>query len=79
MAPHGQTNPLPLQVIEEVLNFIRGNLNNIENSWGKHSPQYRSAVQLMDAWLDENVKQLNLEKSDLDELMQKLSLNDSKS
>jgi len=73
-----QARPLPLRVIEEVLNFIRGNLQNVESSWGKDSPQYRSAVQLMDEWLNDHVKQLNLEKSDLDELMQKMSLNDPK-
>ena len=72
MASQGQT--LPLQVIEQVLNFIRGNLYNIESSWGQDSPQYRSAVQLMNEWLDENVKRLNVEQSDLDEVMQKLSL-----
>lgn len=72
MASQGQT--LPIQVIEQVLNFIRGNLYNIESSWGKDSPQYRSAVQLMNEWLDENVKRLNVEQSDLDEVMQKLSL-----
>jgi len=72
MASQGQT--LPIQVIEQVLNFIRGNLYNIESSWGKDSPQYRSAVHLMNEWLDENVKRLNVEQSDLDEVMQKLSL-----
>jgi hypothetical protein len=74
-----QAQPLPLQVIEQILNFIRGNLYNIECSWGKDSPQYRSALQLMNEWLDENVKQLNLGQSDLDELMQKMSLNEPKS
>ena len=73
-----QKQPLPIQVIEEVLNFIRGNLYNIENSWGKESPQYISASQLMEEWLDKNVKQLNLEKSELDELMAKMSLGDKK-
>jgi hypothetical protein len=76
MAAPGQ--PLPLQVIEQVLNFIRGNLYNIESSWGIDSPQYRSAVQLMNDWLDDNVKQLNLGQSDLDELMQKMSLHEPK-
>lgn len=74
-----QTQPLPIQVIEEVLNFIRGNLHNIEGSFGKNSPQYRSAVQLMDDWLQENVKEVNVEQSDLDELVQKMSLSDTNS
>jgi hypothetical protein len=73
-----QSPPLPLQVIEQVLNFIRGNLYNIESSWGKDSPQYRSAVQLMNEWLDDNVKRLNVDQSNLDELMQKMSLGESK-
>lgn len=77
MTSQGQS--LPLRVIEQVLNFIRGNLYNIESSWGKDSPQYRSAVQLMNEWLDENVKQLNLGQSDLDELMQRMSLNEPQS
>lgn len=74
-----QSSPLPLQVIEQVLNFIRGNLFNIEASYGIDSPQYRSAVQLMNEWLDDNVKHLNVKQSDLDELMQKMSLNEAKS
>ena len=74
--PSQKHQALPLQVIEEVLNFIRGNLNNIESSWGKHSPQYESASQLMEEWLEQNVKELNIPKSELDELMAKLSLGD---
>lgn len=76
MAAPGQ--PLPLQVVEQVLNFIRGNLYNIESSWGIDSPQYRSAFQLMNDWMDDNFKQLNLGQSDLDELMQKMSLHEPK-
>ena len=77
MASQGQ--PLPLKVIEQVLNFIRGNLYNIECSWGKNSQQYTSALQLMNEWLDDNVAQLKVGQSDLDELMQKMSLNEPKS
>ena len=78
IAMTSQAQPLPLQVIEQILNFIRGNLYNIECSWGKDSPQYRSALQLMNEWLDDNVKQLDLGQPDIDELMQKMSLNEPK-
>lgn len=69
-------NPETLKLIEAVLDYIRSNLSNIRNTWGADSPQYRSATEVMDKYLETNMKQLNVEKPDLAELMQNISLQD---
>jgi len=72
-------SPETLKLIEAVLDYIRSNLSNIEATWGVGSPQYESASQLLDQYLTENLNRVNVQKSDLEELMQKMSLEDSKS
>jgi len=72
-------SPETLKQVEAVLDYIRSNLKNIEATWGVGSPQYISATQIMDQYLTENIRKLNVRRSDLDDLMQKMSLEDSKS
>ena len=47
-----------LTLIEGVLDFIRANLANIERTWGKDSAQYRSTMEIMQQYFDNNLKQL---------------------
>ena len=74
-----ETSQETLALINHVLDFIRGNLSNIERVWGRDSSQFKAASKLMEQHLDENLKRLDVERSDLDELMAGLSLNDSQS
>jgi hypothetical protein len=77
--PARTTDEETLTLINHVLDFIRGNLSNIEKVWGRGSSQYKAASQVMQQYLDENLKKLNVERSGLDHLMQGLSLDDKKS
>ena len=63
-----------LQLVEHVLDYIRANLVNIRKTWGPDSVQYQSAAQIMDQYLDENMKKLNVAKPDLEELMKNMKL-----
>lgn len=65
-----------LSLISSVLDFIRGNLSNILETWGRDSPQYQSASAIMQAYLAENVKRIKGEVHDgeIESLMQGLSL-----
>jgi hypothetical protein len=72
--PLKSTDQETLDLINHVLDFIRGNLSNIEKVWGRESAQYRAASQVMEQYLDENLKKINIQRSELDALMQKLSL-----
>ena len=63
-----------LKLVEQVLDYIRANLVNIRNTWGAESVQYKSAAEIMDQYLEENMKRLKVKKPDLEELMRNLSL-----
>ena len=67
-----------LKLIEAVLDYIRSNLSNIRNVWGVNSPQYKSASEIMHKYLDENLKHHEVEKDDIADLLEKMSLNDPK-
>ena len=56
-----------LALINGVLEFIRGNLRNIESTWGTASPQYKAASEIMQKYFDENMEKMNIDiqKSDL--------------
>jgi hypothetical protein len=62
---------------DAVLDFIRGNLSNIEKVWGSSSRQYKDAQSIMSDYLDENLRKINVARSELDDLMRDLSLGDS--
>lgn len=72
-----ETSQETLALVNHVLDFIRGNLSNIERVWGRESTQFKDASKIMDQYLDENLKRLDVQRSDLDELMKGLSLDDS--
>jgi len=74
-----QRSPETLKLIEDVLDYIRSNLSNIRRTWGSESPQYKSATTIMNKYLEENFKRLNVQKPDLEELMSKMSIEDPKS
>ena len=74
-----QTSEETLTLINQVLDFIRGNLDNIARVWGRNSTQYEAASKIMEQYLDENLKKVNLQRSDLGDLMQNLTLNDGSS
>jgi hypothetical protein len=76
-ADPSHSSPETLKLVEQVLDYIRANLVNIRNTWGAESVQYKSAAEIMDHYLEENMKRLKVEKPDLEELMKNLSL-DSK-
>ncbi|KEF53064.1 uncharacterized protein A1O9_10972 [Exophiala aquamarina CBS 119918] len=67
-----------LNLISSVLDFIRGNLGNILETWGRDSPQYQSASVIMQAYLAENVKRIKgkVQEGEIEALMQGLSLED---
>ena len=67
-----------LKLIEAVLDYIRANLSNIRNVWGVDSPQYKSASEIMSMCLDENLKKHKVEKDDIADLLEKMSLDDPK-
>lgn len=71
-----ETSQETLTLINHVLDFIRGNLSNIERVWGRQSSQYAAASKLMEQYLDENLDKLNVQRSDIGDLMQKLSLDE---
>lgn len=68
-----------LNLISSVLDFIRGNLSNIVETWGRDSPQYQSASVIMQAYLAENVKRIKgkVQESEIEALMQGLSLEEN--
>lgn len=72
-----------LKLIEGVLDFIRGNLNNIRNTWGATSPQYRAASEIMQQYFDENMKRLkiNVEETNLslEDLLANMSIDEKPS
>ena len=69
-----QPSPETLKLLELVLDHIRSNLVNIRNTWGAGCVQHKSASEIMERYLEENTKRLAVEKPDLDELMNKMSL-----
>jgi hypothetical protein len=73
-ADPSESSPETLKLVEQVLDYIRANLVNIRNIWGAESVQYKSAAEIMDHYLEENMKRLKVKKPDLEELMKNLSL-----
>lgn len=71
-------SPETLKLIEAVLDYIRSNLSNIRNALGENSPQYKAAAEIMQKYLDENLKRLAVDHSDIADLMTNLSLKDDK-
>jgi hypothetical protein len=69
-----EPSPETLKLLEQVLDHIRANLVNIRNTWGAKSVQYKSASEIMEQYLEENIKRLRVAKPDLEELMKKMSL-----
>jgi uncharacterized protein YukE len=65
-----------LEQMNQILDHIRSNLRNIRNTWGESSAQYRSAVGIMERALMENAARLQVQDSELEELMGKLDLRD---
>lgn len=65
------------KLIESTLTWIRSNLENIRKTWGSGSEQYESAMSIMETLLKDEMKKNNVD-ADVEELMQKLSLDDSK-
>lgn len=71
-------SPDSRKLMEEVQEYLLRNLKNIQTTWGVGSEQYESAAAILDS-LEKNLKKPNVNKSDIDELMQNLSLGDSSS
>ena len=67
-----------LKLIEAVPDYIRANLANIRDVWGVDSPQYKSASEIMNTYLDENLKKHKVEKDDIAELLKNMSLDNPK-
>ena len=65
------------KLIESTLTWIRSNLENIRNTWGSGSEQYESAVSIMETFFKDEMKKNNVD-ADIEELMQKMSLDGSK-
>jgi hypothetical protein len=65
-----------LEQMNQILDHIRANLKNIRNTWGEHSPQYVSAVEIMERALVENARRLDLEfeGEELERLMGRMRL-----
>lgn len=51
-------SPAMLDLINQVLDFIRGNLQNIERTWGANSSQYATARDMMQKYWDANAQTL---------------------
>ena len=68
------TSPERLRLIKSVLEHIQTNLLNIKNTWGIDSPQYQAATEIMEDYLDTNMKRIQIEKPTLEDLMQNMSL-----
>ncbi|RMZ77647.1 hypothetical protein DV738_g4252, partial [Chaetothyriales sp. CBS 135597] len=62
-----------LKLIENVLDYIRSNLANIERVWGADSVQYKSASEIMNSYLDENLRAHSVDKEDIADLLAKMS------
>ncbi|RMZ91894.1 hypothetical protein DV736_g880, partial [Chaetothyriales sp. CBS 134916] len=67
-----------LKLIEAVLDYIRSNLANIQKVWGVDSVQYKSASEIMNSYLDENLRAHSVDKDDMAELLAKMSIDDTK-
>ena len=65
-------------LIDSTLTWIKSNLQLIRNTWGTGSEQYESAAAIMESFLKDEMKKNNVE-ADIGELMQNLSLDESKS
>lgn len=67
-----------LKLVEGVLDYIRANLNNIRNTWGSASPQYKAASEIMQKYFDENMKRMKIDVTDtsLEDLLANMSLDE---
>jgi hypothetical protein len=65
-----------LEQMNQILDHIRANLKNIRNTWGEGSPQYVSAVEILERALVENARRLDLEfeGKELEGLMGRMTL-----
>lgn len=73
---HEKTQAETLRLIEGVLDYIRANLNNIRNTWGPSSPQYKAASDIMQKYFDENMNNMNInvQETSLEDLLANMSL-----
>ncbi|RMZ85578.1 hypothetical protein DV737_g624, partial [Chaetothyriales sp. CBS 132003] len=67
-----------LKLIETVLDYIRSNLANIQKVWGVDSVQYKSASEIMNSYLDENLRAHSVDKDDIAELLANMSIDETK-
>ena len=75
-AEPSSSSPDNLKLLELVLAHIRANLSNIERVWGRASPQYASASQILHTQLLEQATALDVDVSrdELEGLMRGLLL-----
>jgi len=68
-----------LKLIEGVLDYIQANLNNIRNTWGSSSPQYKAASEIMQKYFNENMKKMKIDVQDtnLEDLLANMSLDEN--
>ena len=52
------TSTETLDQVDALLTYIRANLSNIRQTWGVESRQYASAIDIMQAYLTENLERL---------------------
>jgi hypothetical protein len=76
LAMSTKRSPQDMKLIEETLTYIAANLQNIRNVFGVNSEQYESAASILDQF-KEQMRQNKFNESEIDELMQKMSLDDS--
>jgi hypothetical protein len=76
LAMSTKRSPQDMKLIEETLMYIAANLQNIRNVFGVNSEQYESAASILDQF-KEQMRQNKFNESEIDELMQKMSLDDS--
>jgi hypothetical protein len=76
LAMSTKRSPQDMKLIEETLTYIAANLQNIRNVFGVNSEQYESAASILDQF-KEQMRQKKFNESEIDELMQKMSLDDS--
>jgi hypothetical protein len=76
LAMSTKRSPQDMKLIEETLMYIAGNLHNIRNVFGVNSEQYESAASILDQF-KEQMRQKKFNESEIDEVMQKMSLDDS--
>jgi urease gamma subunit len=76
LAMSTKRSPQDMKLIEETLMYIAANLQNIRKVFGVKSEQYESAASILDQF-KEQMRQKKFNEGEIDELMQKMSLDDS--